>query len=341
MKNGLLVYMTNNESHLFNIGDYIQSLAAAQFFDNKIDVYLNREKLSEYNGDDVKLIMNGWFTHIPQNWPPSDKIHPLFVAFHLNKLADKELLSEKSIAYFKKYEPIGCRDYDTVEKLQSKGVKSYFSACMTLTLGLSYKYKGERSNNIYFTDVPIDINKSVKNAIIGLSSFVLHPIEITRIYRKRYPVFLFSKFLSNIFFFMNYSKLFTTDVLINATYSRQEIVDDFESEETKFYYAKELLEGYSKAQYVVTSRIHCALPCLALDTPVLYVYDDNQGIESSCRMKGLLELFNVIYYNKGKLTGSLPCKKINRVFTFKNKPLYMQYKEKLMAKCIDFVKRNY
>ena len=46
MKNGLLVYETNHSINIFNIGDYIQSIASAQFFDDKIDCFVNREKLN-------------------------------------------------------------------------------------------------------------------------------------------------------------------------------------------------------------------------------------------------------------------------------------------------------
>ena len=66
MKNGLLVY--SSEYEYVNIGDYVQSLAAKQFFDG-IDEFICREKLHEYAGEDVKLILNGWFTHKPDNWP--------------------------------------------------------------------------------------------------------------------------------------------------------------------------------------------------------------------------------------------------------------------------------
>src|SRR5690606_10070852 len=35
--------------------------------------------------------------------------------------------------------------------------------------------------------------------------------------------------------------------------------------------AQKLLDVYSQASLVITSRIHCALPCVALGTPVIFV----------------------------------------------------------------------
>ena len=64
--------------------------------------------------------------HHPEQWPPSEKIHPLFVAFHINELAKDTLLSNESIAYLKAHEPIGCRDTHTTDMLKAKGVKAYF-----------------------------------------------------------------------------------------------------------------------------------------------------------------------------------------------------------------------
>lgn len=151
MKNGLLVYTPLNGK--FNIGDYIQSLAAKQFFPNSSTfLYIDRDHTNEYQGEPVKLIMNGWYSHEPQNWPPSIQINPLFVAIHINETIKDQFLTEESIAYFKRFEPIGCRDYNTQKMLLSKGIKAYFSGCLTLTLGLTYQHKKISCNKIYFVD---------------------------------------------------------------------------------------------------------------------------------------------------------------------------------------------
>jgi exopolysaccharide biosynthesis predicted pyruvyltransferase EpsI len=40
----------------------------------------------------------------------------------------------------------------------------------------------------------------------------------------------------------------------------------------KYEEAQRLLLQYQQAHYVITSRLHCALPCLAFGTPVLFLY---------------------------------------------------------------------
>ena len=53
------------------------------------------------NGEDVEVIMNAWFMRNPNNWPPSNKIHPIFYAFHINAIAKDKLLNSESISYLK------------------------------------------------------------------------------------------------------------------------------------------------------------------------------------------------------------------------------------------------
>ena len=45
-----------------NIGDYIQALAVRQFLPT-MDGFIERERLDEYDGEEVGVIMNGWFMH--------------------------------------------------------------------------------------------------------------------------------------------------------------------------------------------------------------------------------------------------------------------------------------
>ena len=45
-----------------NIGDYIQSLAALQYLPNNCSpIFIDRDSFQFYNGENVKLIMNGWY----------------------------------------------------------------------------------------------------------------------------------------------------------------------------------------------------------------------------------------------------------------------------------------
>ena len=119
-----------------NIGDDIQSIAAIDLLCkltgiNRSDItFINRDKLSEYKGPPVTLIANGWFSHAPAKFRPPPQVTPIFIGFHLHA---HKILTD-NIDYFKRHEPIGCRDLYTKEQFEKHGVKAYMSYCLTLTL---------------------------------------------------------------------------------------------------------------------------------------------------------------------------------------------------------------
>lgn len=337
MKNGLLTYKSYNDK--FNIGDYIQSLAAAQFFRDEIDIYLNRERLNEYSGEKVKLIMNGWFVHEPQNWPPSKDIVPLFVSFHINSVARNELLKSDSIKYLKKWQPIGCRDKETVRLLTEKGVDSYFSGCLTLTLGESYKSK-EKSDNVYFVDPYFEYQKDMLSILVYFLVLLKNCRTICKISTLLFKNKKLKSLIKTVAFYKDYIRIFDSNLLENANYVNHEIKDsNFTSDKEKFNFAEQLLVNYSQARFVVTSRIHCALPCLGMGTPVMYIENVNQSETSFCRLDGLRDFFNIIYYDRGRMHSlfTAPAKKIGFDFPFINKSDYVEYKERLIQTCHDFV----
>ncbi|WP_378173651.1 polysaccharide pyruvyl transferase family protein [Aquimarina sp. SS2-1] len=275
MKYGLLTYDENK--NFFNVGDNIQSLAAKQFLP-KVDMLLNRERLGEYKGDPIKLIMNGWFTHNIHNWVPSDDIDPVFVSFHMNNTAAPAMLSEKGIAYLKKHEPIGCRDQFTADTLKAKGIDAYFTGCLTLTLD-SYKVDdSERGEDIYIVDPLYSYPRPEK---------VFYNTKITIKNFLNCSVFKLGKKNKHI------KKFISKEVLDSATFINQEPPSNTYTDEEKFAMAEDLLNKYAKAKLVITSRIHCALPCLAMGTPVIFVNGFDSFVDS-CRFDGILELFNRI-----------------------------------------------
>lgn len=321
MKYGLMTYDENKRT--FNIGDYIQSLAAKQFLP-KVDNFINREKLAEYQGDDIKLIMNGWFTHNTTNWVPVDKIHPLLISFHVNNTAAPNMLNERGINFLKRHQPIGCRDKFTVKQLQAKGIEAYFSGCMTLTLD-SYKVDdSERGEDIYIVD-----------PLYGFPNKQRIFYSVRSMLRSVRNADIFNMHLKDQFM----QKIFTKDFLEKAHYIEQELPANTYNEEEKFVMAEELLHKYAKAKLVVTSRIHCALPCLALGTPVIYINGFDSFVDS-CRLDGLANLFNRIDIERKSqsISNNFGLKgKIGLDFSIKNNDEYLVYADAMKERCRDFI----
>ena len=323
MEYGLLTY---DEIYTYNVGDYVQSLAARQYLP-KVDTLINRETLADYEGEKMSLILNGWFTHNIHNWVPNDKINPLFVSFHVNSTAAPWMLNEKAVAYLKQHQPIGCRDKFTVKILQEKGIDAYFTGCLTLTLD-NYKVDdSERGDDIYIVD-PFYNYPSKEKLFFSPRRFVtgLFNGDIFKINRDK----------------KHLKKIVSEEVLEKAHYITQVLPSGtHKTEEEKFAYAEECLKKYARAKLVITSRIHCALPCLAMGTPVIFVNAFNTFVDT-CRFDGITELFNRIDVDdKGnfKANFDLPSK-IDINTTVTNLGLHTKLSEPLKEKSKEFIARS-
>jgi hypothetical protein len=242
-----LLFVNNNYgviwANTINLGDDIQTIAGINFLNKKgITNYkfINREKLSEYNGEPVKVIMNGWFMHNINKFPPSDKIYPIFISFHTHN----EELINKHQEYFRKYKPIGCRDINTVNLFKKYNIDAYYTGCLTLYLDEELT----KNNNKYL----VDINSScsyIPNIDIDLNDY------------KNYE-------------------------MIEHDIKDKNIIENID-ERLKLAY--ELLNKYKHADKIITSRLHCILPCRAFNTKAIFVH---KKYNIDPRFTGLNEIIN-------------------------------------------------
>lgn len=329
----------NTPGFTINIGDYIQALASSQFLPSN-DGFISRENLNSYNEEETKIILNGWFMHIPENWPPSNKIKPLFVAFHINTYTKGKMLSPIGVDYFKRHEPIGCRDLHTVNQLLEHGIKAYFSGCMTLTLG--YKYKSDvREDKCYFVDPTMNIKWNKIKLLCNFIGYLKHKKDIDKLSPNfKIGIEGIRKKLRIVSFYHEYLKYFSHDTIMNAEYIFHEdpnFRDKFKTDKELLAEAERLIIKYSKAKLIVTSRIHCALPCIGLETPVIYINSTNGNYQSSCRLGGLLELFNVLEWKNNHLISNFKIeKKLSINYTIPNKKSWIPIKDKLIRTVEDF-----
>ncbi|MBR3256923.1 polysaccharide pyruvyl transferase family protein [Candidatus Saccharibacteria bacterium] len=160
---GLFSYSTEN------IGDEVQSLAAKRFLP-RVDYYFDRDDIDSTKiadtDDEVRIIMNGWFTHRPENWPPKNpKIKPLLIAMHieqdaLNGKVAEAFVNKQSKEFFKKHGPVGARNIPSYDLLKKNGIDTYFSGCVTLTLNPDKNVK--RRDFVLAVDVSDDVFAEIK-----------------------------------------------------------------------------------------------------------------------------------------------------------------------------------
>ena len=163
MKYGLLYF-----KETANIGDDIQTYAAKRFLP-RVDYWIDRENLNCFVPDKkelVSVIMNSWYIHNKAAWPPSPYINPLITSAHFTteSLYDigGDYLTDAGLEYLKKYEPIGSRDSATNNLLKEKGIQTFFSGCMTLTINRFNNVKKE--DYICIVDTNQDVIDKVKES---------------------------------------------------------------------------------------------------------------------------------------------------------------------------------
>ena len=182
----------------------------------------------------------------------------------------------------KKYQPIGCRDIFTLKELKKRGINAYFSGCLTTTMDIDYS-----------------INESERtNDIIFIDYNFGYNFKIDN-YIKSLKSYDFSN-------------------VIHTNHMFRKNLSEFE----KFKLAKSLIDKYARAKLIITTRIHGALPCLALNTPFIFV---NKRFDR--RYLGIYELFNTVGINStGQFNINVMLNKENIVV---NPKAYLKYANKL------------
>lgn len=287
MKFGLMV-----KKETKNIGDDIQAYAVKRFLP-RIDYYVDMNHMDEFIPDKeekVAVIINGWFLQYTLNWPPSPYIKPLPISMHFtNKdwfwdTTDRAYhLQGYGLEYLKDIEPIGCRDSHTQKLLDSKGIKTEYTGCMTLTIPKFQKI--EKQDYICAVDVSEKVIEQIKKTTDMEVKIVTHTVP------------------------EDYHKL---------------------SWEKRMENVEELLKLYQGARAVISYRLHCALPCLAIGTPTILLneeyrndrFGDYTAYIESCKEEDFVS-GKIIYDYKNVSTHSDKWKEL---------------RDNLIKKCEDFAK---
>lgn len=318
MKYAILTY--ESERKHFNLGDYIQSLAAAQYLPC-VDFLLNREQLDSYTGEPVKLILNGWFMSHPEHWPPAPAIRSLPVAFHMVAKKADAIAGPDKIDFFRQCQPIGCRDPLTVQLLRERGVEAEYSGCLTLTLGKSYR-ADQASGKVLFVDV-----------LCKEPSW----------YRAFSSGKMFRRCLKSGKLFHPWAKWTALKRIFSGMGSGHHLTQnlpcaDYPTPESRFDLARKRLEEFSHARLVVTSRIHCALPCLAIGTPVVFIDGGFDPTDVTGRVGNFFDLCNTIHLDsRGRVTANFDLKKLADG-TLRNPENHKELARRMMERCEQFIR---
>ena len=262
-----------------NIGDYIQTKAVVDILNKQNIKILEREKLKNYNGPPIKTIINGWFMENPKNWPPNNNINPLFISFHINPSIVKTFINHQSLEYFKKHEPIGCRDYYTRDLLVTNGINAYFSSCVTLGIEREKYLKRQTPGGVIVIGAFDRLKPYLdyKSPLKFLLSLIKYPFRILN-----YKIKL-QKFNRHL-----YKQKFEI-----KSYS-QITKNSINSHSEGIALAEEMLNKIAESDIIITSRIHAALPALAMGLKVIFIDEGLDHTNHKMRLSGLKNYFKTV-----------------------------------------------
>lgn len=216
-----------------NLGDEIQSIAARQFLP-AINLYVDRDQPQRVPPDlngPCKLIFNGWHTRNPENWPPSPNLAPLLISIHLTATLH----------------PVNAQKLVPSTVLLEGASLEFFRAHAPIGARDLWTLELLQAKNIdaYFSacltlTLGTDDDRPRGDYIcaVDLPPRVLEALRA----RAGCPV-------------------------VSTTHRD----DAGGTTEQKMLRAERLLNLYAHAKAVVATRLHCAMPCLALQTPVLFL----------------------------------------------------------------------
>ncbi len=217
-----------------NIGDTLQGLAAKAFLPNEAEA-VDREALSEIDDKSPALLLaNGWYMHRWDKFPPPANVKPVYISVHV---ARTQILAEKPIfEHFKKNAPIGCRDRKTQIYFLGWGIPAYYSSCLTIT-----------------TQPRAEVNHS------GVGEYLLVD-NVDHIVPNEVQAKL-EELYGHKFTRISHDPLESDMPLQEYAHSTEERMNA-------------LLKRYCEAALIVTTKIHCALPCLGMGANVLLIHPD-------------------------------------------------------------------
>ena len=275
-----------------NLGDDIQSYAAMQFLP-RVDYVIDREAMDEFVPDKkeyVATIMNGWYLHKKTHFPFTPYIHPLLISMHFT---ENDLITKRGYEFLDGYTKEFLKPYGKI-------------GCRDLVTESVLKEKGY---DTYFSGcMTLTLDQLGKKKVENYICVIDMKEEIVEKVHTLFPEY---------------------EIKVMSHWLKPEESASMTLEE-RMDRVKEYLTIYQNAKLIITDRLHCALPALALETPVALIYYDY----NADRLSTFKDY--VTYYSEGEFM------ELSReeLLKLKNPTYYKKIRKSLKEKVSTFVKET-
>jgi len=242
-----------------NIGDCIQNIAVENLYKEfgikeKDILLINRDEIHEYTGEEAVLLMQGWFGNVHNVFSLKipPKIKPLYIGFHLN---DYNSCRQR---FLDENLPQCMKEFQPIG-CRDRNTRYFLASCGLdtyfsgcLTLTYPKRKKLETQKKIFIVDVTEEVEKIIPDKIKAKA-----------------------------------------DRSISHKYSYKELPVTYEETLDFEKKAREILERYQKeAKLVITSKIHCAMPCVAMGIPVVFIHEQADNIRFDV-LNGIIPRYSI------------------------------------------------
>ena len=285
---------------VFNSGEDVQSYAGASWLPYITDIRQKHGAIHNYTGYYIGNALMGGHGYVTASEDyGTDRMKKIsLVSIYAMHEGIKDMMTYLQL-YTEGIEPFGCRSLATERILKARMIKSYFSACLTLTTNMQ---------GATFESSDVD-SISKKNY---LNHKVLKPPPTSTIT----PITTSSPYDSNLKF-NNTTNTKTKVIIVDVVDPSVVPKSVRESPDTislpaniaswykvgcydkmdRYDYSYKLMSLYAnQAKVLITSRIHAGLPATALGVPVIFVEKSNGwlpgGKQKVGRVEGLLDVFH-------------------------------------------------
>lgn len=279
-----------------NIGDDIQTYAASRFLP-RIDYMIDRENLEGFiprKKEYVATIMNAWYIHDKFNFNISPYIYPLFISMFFKKFP-----YTKGITVGTDY--INDNVVETLKRYGPIGTRDLHTKKIMDKLGIDNYFSGCMTLTL---EKFKEVKKEDYIVAVGLTEDEIAYIKD----KTNRPI-----------------KVFKQDVK-RGSFSNE----PWEQRKNR---VEKTLKLYQGAHMVITNKLHCLLPCLALETPVVLLYDTSFA-ENKDRIGTYLNYVNYVDREKFKTSN------INFEVPTQNPKEYLKLRNSLIKKCNEFIKET-
>jgi hypothetical protein len=276
-----------------NIGDYIQVIAARQFLP-RVDVLADRDRLCDFQPrSPTKLICNGWFGYASRNMFFHENVNPLLISLHISQQTNLALGgSPDSFAD-------ALRNVEAVrhqfKRFSPVGARDLATLKLLEDLGIQAYFSG-------CLTLALERDESLARG----DAIVLCDVPQETASR-----------LSKI----------TARPVIVTQHSIERALEPGDC----LAAAGQLLTQYQTAHLVITTRLHCALPCLAYGTPVIFLQPELE----STRFAGLSGLMKTIPLCDSHLLGRADIDTPSA-----NSPEYQSLRDKLIERVAGYIQKS-